>query len=226
MVSEQQNKNNNYQPQKTQTEKKQNLFSAFFPREYDFESMLVHQSDRTVAGVNAFIAWLELQPLTNPLELERVENEVDALRHDMEEKLIQSFSTPFDRQDIYSISRQMDYILNFSKETAKEMYAFGVLPDTTILAMAKYLLSGTECISRGIRKIRTDKGAVEEEIRHARDTYNVMEELYISGMTELLKTNDAMYALRTREIYHHLRDAGRAMRDTLDVLHNAVIDLA
>jgi len=35
-----------------------------------------------------------------------------------------------------------------------------------------------------------------------------------------------MQAIRTREIYHHLRDAGRAMRDTLDILHNAVIDLA
>ena len=80
MVTEQQNKNNNYKPQKTQPEKKQNVFSAFFPREYDFESMLVHQSDRTVAGVHAFIAWLELQPLTNPVELERVENEVDAMR--------------------------------------------------------------------------------------------------------------------------------------------------
>jgi hypothetical protein len=53
-----------------------------------------------------------------------------------------------------------------------------------------------------------------------------MEEVYISGMAELLRTQDAMYALRTREIYHHLRDAGRAMRDTLDILHNAVIDLA
>jgi hypothetical protein len=42
----------------------------------------------------------------------------------------------------------------------------------------------------------------------------------------LLKTSDAMQAIRTREIYHHLRDAGRAMRDTLDILHNAVIDLA
>jgi uncharacterized protein len=221
MVNEQHNKVNNPQP-----EKKQNLFSAFFPREYDFESMLAIQSDRTVAGINAFIAWLEVQPLSDPLELERIENEVDTMRHEMEVKLIQSFSTPFDRQDIYSISRQMDYILNFSKDTAKEMYAFYVQPDFTILAMARYLLSGTECISRGIKNIKTDKGKVEEEIRHARDTYNLMEELYISGMAGLLNTNDAMRALRTREIYHHLRDAGRAMRDTLDVLHNAVIDLA
>jgi len=188
--------------------------------------MLAHQSDWTVSGVKAFVLWLETRPLSNPHELERIENEVDTMRHEMEDKLIRSFSTPFDRQDIYIISRQMDYILNFSKETAKEMYAFGVQPDTPIRDMAKYLLSGSECISRGIKNLNTDKDAVEEEIRHARDTYNLMEEVYISGMAELLRTNDAMNALRTREIYHHLRDAGRAMRDTLDVLHNAVIDLA
>jgi hypothetical protein len=213
-------------PDNRPTEKKKNVFDAFFPREYDFESMLAVQSDWTVAGVKTFVAWLGIHPLSNPHELERLENEVDTMRHDMEDKLIQSFSTPFDRQDIYSISRQMDYILNFSKETAKEMYAFGVQTDPTILVMANHLLNGTECISRGIKKLNSDKDAVEQEIRHARDTYNTMEEIYISGMTELLSTNDAMYALRTREIYHHLRDAGRTMRDTLDILHNAVIDLA
>ena len=74
--------------------------------------------------------------------------------------------------------------------------------------------------------MNSDKDCSGTEIRHARDAYHRMEEVYISGMTELLKTTDAMYALRTREIYHHLRDAGRAMRDTLDILHNAVIDLA
>jgi uncharacterized protein Yka (UPF0111/DUF47 family) len=221
MVIDKENIHKNPQP-----EKKKNLFSAFFPREYDFEAMLAHQSDWTVSGVKAFVLWLETRPLSNPHELERIENEVDTMRHEMEDKLIRSFSTPFDRQDIYIISRQMDYILNFSKETAKEMYAFGVQTDTPILDMAKYLLSGSECISRGIKNLNTDKDAVEEEIRHARDTYNLMEEVYISGMAELLRTNDAMNALRTREIYHHLRDAGRAMRDTLDILHNAVIDLA
>ena len=213
-------------PENRPTEKKKNVFDAFFPREYDFESMLAVQSDWTVAGVKTFVAWLGTHPLSNPHELERLENEVDTMRHDMEDKLIQSFSTPFDRQDIYSISRQMDYILNFAKETAKEMYAFGVQTDPTILVMANHLLNGTECISRGIKKLNSDKDAVEQEIRHARDTYNTMEEIYISGMAELLSTNDAMYALRTREIYHHLRDAGRTMRDTLDILHNAVIDLA
>ena len=221
MVIDKENTRKNPQPQE-----KKGLFSEFFPREYDFESMLAHQSDMTISGVQVFVVWLETRPLSNPHELERIEHEVDIMRHELEDKLIRSFSTPFDRQDIYSISRQMDYILNFSKETAKEMVAFGVQADKTILAMARSLLSGTECISRGIRSLNSDKDAVEEEIRHARDAYHMMEEEYINGMTELFRTHDAMNALRTREIYHHLRDAGRAMRDTLDILHNAVIDLA
>lgn len=219
--------NHEKNPQKSpKPERRENLLSAIFPRDYDFESMLALQSDRTVEGVQAFIVWLETVPLKNPHELEQIENEVDQMRHEMEDKLIRSFSTPFDRQDIYSISRDMDYILNYAKETAKEMFAFGVKTDPPIRQMAQNLLDGTMCISRGIKNLNSDKDAVEEEIRHARDTYNLMEDLYIISLAELFRTDDAMNALRKREIYHHLRDAGRAMRDTLDTLHNAVIDLA
>jgi len=210
-------------PKKVQ---KKDLFASIFPREYDFEGMLADQADRTVAGVQAFTAWLEILPLTDPVLLEQMEMEVDQMRHDMEVKLIKSFSTPFDRQDIYSISRQTDYILNLAKETAKEMYAFGVEPDEHIKGMAAQLLIGTERIAEGIRVIRTDKSRVENTIRSARESYNALDERYIAGMAELLRTHDAMCAMRTREIYHHLREAGRAMRDTLDILHNAVIDLA
>jgi len=202
------------------------LFASLFPRQYDFHAMLEAQADRTVSGVRLFASWLETTPQTNPVHLQEIETEVDMMRHAMEEKLISSFSTPFDRQDIYSISRQMDYILNFALETAKEMNAFGVSSDPYIHAMTGYLLSGTECIARGIHALDDDKSRVEAEIRHARDSYNALEDRYIQGMAVLLKTSDAMQAIRTREVYHDLRDAGRAMRDTLDILHNAVIDLA
>jgi uncharacterized protein Yka (UPF0111/DUF47 family) len=207
-------------------QEKRGIFASIFPREYDFEGMLAEQSDRTIRGIKEFIRWLDTIPLSSPADLERIENEVDLHRRDLEDKLVKSFSTPFDRQDIFSISRQMDYILNFSKETAKEMYAFGVQPDKTILEMTRELLCGTECIGRGIRALNSDKTTVEREIRGARESYTALDDCYISGMADLLRTHDAMHALRTKEIYHHLRDAGRAMRDTLDILHNAVIDLA
>jgi uncharacterized protein Yka (UPF0111/DUF47 family) len=212
-------------PTNTEKKTKQNIFKSIFPREYDFELMLAEQADKTLTGVETLVIWLNAVPQTDPVHLVRIEEEVDAMRHQMEDKLINSFSTPFDRQDIYDLSRQMDYLLNFSKETAIEMFTFGVSADKTILAMAGALLRGTSFTVQGVKIMNTDKGQVEDLIRKAGDADHEIETLYVAGMAELFRTNDPMNALKKREIYHHLRDAGRALRKTLDILHHAVVGL-
>jgi uncharacterized protein Yka (UPF0111/DUF47 family) len=206
--------------------KRRGLFDAIFPREYDFEGMLAHQAERTLAGVQAFTAWMDTLPLTDPVLLERIETEVDELRYRLEEKLLEAFSTPFDRQDIYSLSRQMDYILNFSRETAREMVAFGVEPDDHIRNMVRGLLSGTDQVAVAVRIMSNDQKQVEKTIREARKAMRAIEADYIAGMQDLFSTGDPMIALRKREIYHHLRDAGRALRSTVDILHKAVVGIS
>lgn len=202
------------------------LLDAIFPREYDFEGMLAGQANHILMGVQTFVNWLQTHPLEDPARVSELGEEVDQMRRDLEEKLIVSFSTPFDRQDIYSISRQMDYIMNYAAETAREMYAFGVDPDDPIAGMADALLSGTGCVAAGVRVMNRNNAELEEQIRRARAAIHRIEDIYIMGMADLLHTNDAMAALRKREIYHHLRDAGRALRNTADIMHRTAVGLA
>ncbi|MCX6698567.1 MAG: DUF47 family protein [Methanomicrobiales archaeon] len=204
---------------------KPNIFNLIFPRKYNFEEMLAEQADKTLTGVETLVIWLNSSPLSDPVHMVQIEEEVDAMRHRMEDKLINSFSTPFDRQDIYDLSRQMDYLLNFSKETAIEMYTFGVGADKTILAMAEALLRGCSFTVKGVKIMNTNKNQVEDLIRKASDADHEIETLYVAGMAELFRTDNPMDALKKREIYHHLRDAGRALRRTLDILHHAVVGL-
>jgi hypothetical protein len=209
-----------------QGEQRRGFLERIFPEEYDFEGMLVHQAERTLAGVRIFASWLERTPLSEPVHLNEIEEEVDELRYRLEESLHEAFSTPFDRQDIYSLSRQMDYILNFSRETATEMFAFGVEPDGHIRNMVVRLVHGTEQVCRAVRMISDDRLQVEQAIREARKDMRGIEADYISGMQELFRAGDPMAALRKREVYHHLRDAGRALRSTVDVLHKAVVGIS
>ncbi len=209
-----------------QSGKRRGFLSSIFPSEYDFEGMLAHQAERTLAGVQVFAGWLEKTPLTEPVILAKVEGEVDELRYQLEENLLEAFSTPFDRQDIYSLSRQMDYILNFSRETATEMYAFGVEPDEHILKMVQGLLYGTGQVCTAVRIISNDRVRVEQAIREARKAMRAIEADYIAGMQDLFSSGDPMAALRKREVYHHLRDAGRALRQTVDILHKAVVGIS
>ncbi|EJG08189.1 hypothetical protein Metli_2250 [Methanofollis liminatans DSM 4140] len=214
-------------PSKEQGKKRRlDIFGSIFPREYDFEGMLADQAGHIQVGVQTFVNWLQTRPLQNPAKLEELEGEADRMRHDLEEKLITSFSTPFDRQDIYSISRQIDYILNYAGETAREMYAFGVEPDGPIAGMADALLAGTACVAAGVKVMNRNNAELEEQIRLARAAIHRIEDIYIMGMADLLHTNDAMAALRKREVYHHLRDAGRALRNTADIMHRTAVGLA
>ena len=204
------------------------IIDAIFPTRYDFEEMLAEQADRTLEGMRVFVDWLDHHSGEEPSALGRIEADVDAFRYSLEEKLGDSFSTPFDRQDIYRLSRQMDYILNFSCETAREMHVFGVSPDPPILAMAQALLHGTREVAAGVELMGSDPGSVQRSIREVREAIHTLDDCYIAGMKELFASGEAIDALKRREIYHHLRDAGRALRDTVDILHQAVvgIDLA
>lgn len=206
--------------------KKKGIFDSVFPVEYDFEQMLVEQARKTGECVNTLVGWLQEIPLSEPHLLRAQEADVDAMRYDMEEKLHESFSTPFDRQDMYSLSRQMDYIVNYSYEVAREMYAFRVQPDDAIRSMADALLEGTRCTVQGVEAMSRDKKRVKDLIRSARKSMRSIDDVYIHGMADLFDQEDAIEALRKREIYHHLRDAGRALRMTVDTLHHAVVGLS
>jgi tRNA splicing endonuclease len=62
-------------------------------------------------------------------------------------------------------------------------------------------------------------------IRRSRSAIHELEDIYVTGTAELFNSDDPMNALRKREVYHHLRDAGRALRSTADTLHTVVVGL-
>ncbi|WFN34555.1 DUF47 domain-containing protein [Methanogenium sp. S4BF] len=202
------------------------MFGSLFPLKYDFEAMLVEQAESTFSGMEAFLQWINEDTLTPPDELIRIGSEVDLLRYKLEAKLIEAFSTPFNRQDIYTLSRNIDYILNYAVETAREMHAFGVSPDEPIREMSLSLLYGTRHVVEGTQYLGTDKARVEDSIRKGRKHVHAIEDMYITCMTDLFRTGDAMNAMKKREIYYHLRDAGKALRITLYIMHKAVVGLA
>lgn len=206
--------------------KRRGLFDAVFPQEYDFQEMLIHQAESTLAGMEVFIAWVDAATPTPPDELVGIEDDLDRVRYDLENRLLEAFSTPFNRQDIYTLSRNIDYILNYAVDTAREMYAFDVLPDPPIREMAHSLLFGTRHIVDGTRALGTDKGEVEECIRKGRSQVHSIEDRYIVCMADLFRTDDVMEAMKKREIYHHLHDAGKALQRALYIMHKAQVGLA
>lgn len=202
------------------------LLDSLFPRKYDFLGMLFHQAELTEAGVEALNTWLANGSISEPpSEVERIEKEADDARRYMEGLLLEAFSTPFDRQDIYSFSRQIDNILNFCLSTAVEMKAFDVRPDRSILSMASALQGGTEMVKEAVRVMSNDPVTAQAMIRDMRRKESEIEKTYVSDLAVLFANSDPMEAMKKREVYHHLKDAGRALSITIDILHRIIVEL-
>jgi uncharacterized protein Yka (UPF0111/DUF47 family) len=206
--------------------KKRGLMNMLFPSDYDFYGMLSRQADQTAVGVKTLITWLESGATSDPVDLIREEDKGDQLRLEMERLLQMAFSTPFDRQDIYTISRQMDHILNFTVSTAYEMRCFGVKPDEAAMSMSRSLYNGAELVARCVLMLKDKPYEAEKLIRRLREYEHDIEKTYVRSMALVFAENDAILAMKKREIYHHLKDAGRNMSITVDVLHRIIVGLS
>ncbi|MGD0818922.1 MAG: DUF47 family protein [Methanomassiliicoccales archaeon] len=206
--------------------KRRGVLNHMFPSEYDFYGMLGRQAEQTAVGVKTLISWLESGASSDPTDLIREEDKGDQLRLEMERLLLEAFSTPFDRQDIYAVSRQMDHILNFSVSTAYEMRAFGVKPDEAMMSMARSLFEGTELVTRCVLLLKEHPEEAEKLIRRLRQYEHDIEKTYVRNMALVFAIDDPILAMKKREIYHHLKDAGRNMSITVDVLHRIIVGLS
>jgi hypothetical protein len=204
---------------------KKKLADRLFPPRHDFYKMLQDQGDQTVIAVKALVDWLKAGDLTDPHELVKIEQHADDIRHDMEAVLVESFSTPFDRQDIYSISRQMDYVVNWSLSTALEMKAFKIKPDAAMLGMAEALLRGVKFMAEAIRVMRSEPAKAGTYVPLMRKAEREIDETYVRALAQAFEEKDLRIPLKKREIYHHLRDAGRNLVATVDILHRIIVGI-
>jgi len=202
---------------------KRNIIDRFFPVKYDFYKMLNKQAEINMLGINMLYKWLSSRSKNEKKELLRYVKEADEVRLDMESKLIEAFTTPFDREDIYSISVEMDKVIEFSKSTLESMEAYEVEPNDVIINMVEKLKEGTAFLHESLTVLESNPKKSHQNIIKMRETHVEVEQLYRDGMAEVFKCNDPMHALKKREVYHHIKDASAYLEYTVDIFHRIIV---
>ncbi|MBC8015588.1 MAG: DUF47 family protein [Sporomusaceae bacterium] len=200
-----------------------NFLEGLFPVERDFYKMISDQAQATTNGVETLHHWLNSRSDEDYQRLFRQAAEADRIRFNMEDNLIEAFSTPFDRQDIYTLSVEMARILEYAKSTLHEMEAFATVTDQVIMIMVQQLHLGTGKLAEAIEDLKKNPLKSKTQIVNIRRVQRAIEEQYRTGMAELFRGTDVMYAMKYREVYHHIKDAAIHLGYTTDVLHKIVV---
>ena len=97
------------------------MFRSFAKRENVFLKLIHDQASLTLEGLEALKAYLETQSPEASALLNTKEKEADEARRILIDELNKTFVTPFDREDIFSLSRTIDDVLDYAYSTVVEM---------------------------------------------------------------------------------------------------------
>ncbi len=126
--------------EKQEEVRERRLIRRIFPEGPDFYLMLIEITDQSRESVEEFQSWLEKGHLADINHLEELDERMDVTRYKMEHELHDAFATPIDREEIYILSRQVDYLVNYCVMMARQMQAYDVPPNESIKFMAENLV--------------------------------------------------------------------------------------
>lgn len=198
---------------------------GLFGKKKDFIAMLCTQAETTLEGIKALNDFIHNPSKETGERVGAVEEEADEMRRVLIDDLNRAFITTIDREDIFSLSRAIDDVVDYAKSTVEEMMLFNVQTDEFLKKMAEGLLNAAKDIVCAIKNIKEHPTVCSEHLIRAKKAENFIEHRYREGLVELFKTNDVIKILKTREIYRHLSNAADRAAEAANIISDILVKI-
>jgi predicted phosphate transport protein (TIGR00153 family) len=191
-----------------------------------FVTLLTEQADLTVRALQALEKFVR-QPTANEElieEVKEIEREGDAKRRILIDELRHTYATPFDREDLFALSRAVDDILDAANETAVELAIYKIAPPEGFQEMAGVLVEGARHIRDSVGELLEHPGVASEHAVRAKRSENRIDSLYHQAVGRLFDSGGEMNEiLKSREIYRHLKNSADRIDQAADDISVIVI---
>jgi uncharacterized protein len=201
----------------------QNIFK---PKPNKFVLLLDEQTTITINVLELLIQYMQKRDASTAKQINAAEKQADEVRRILIEELMHSFITPFDREDIFALSREIDDVIDYANTTVEEMEVLDVDPTPHMQRMVSLLHDASVELEMGVKRLQ-DKHftTASDHAARAKALENRVETVYREALADLFKgpgdKKHVMKVLKTREIYRHLSNAS----DRVDQAANIVADI-
>lgn len=192
-------------------------------KKVDFFDLLLRQAEKTLGGCDALARFLRNQADAD--EVRRWEQEADDIRRVLIDELNQTFITPIDREDIFSLSRAIDDVLDYAKNTVDEMQVFEVGSNEHLCEMAVLLKEGAQQLAAAMRHLKNNPNVASDYAVRAKRIENGMNEKYLAALKDLFSGQDIRLMFSLREIYRHLNRSADRVDEAANIIGDIVVKM-
>jgi predicted phosphate transport protein (TIGR00153 family) len=183
------------------------------------------QASITYEGLKLLVKYLETQDGEIAEQLDMKEKEADEVRRILIDELNRTFVTPFDREDIFALSRSIDDVIDYADSTVSEMVVLKVEPTKYMLRIASLLKDAAYEIYQAVQRLPKNPSVATEHAQRAKTLENRVEGVYREAIADLFTGPEDVHhiveMLKLREVYRHLSNAA----DRGDEAGNIIADI-
>jgi uncharacterized protein len=205
------------------------MFRRLQKRENVFLKLIHDQAALTLEGLDALKAYMDTQEPAASALLNTKEKEADEARRILIDELNKTFVTPFDREDIFALSRTIDDVLDYAYSTVTEMEVLKVSPTSFMLRMASLLRDAAYELSMAVDRLQDHPGVANDHAQRAKALENRVEDVYREAIADLFSGAEdiqhVVMMLKLREVYRHMSNAADRGDEAANVIADIVVKL-
>ena len=177
----------------------------FLPENPDLLTMLRNQAAITVEAMDALVAWSSGDTAAAN-GVRDCEHRADETKRELWRAVRDAFSPPLDAEDLYTLSADLDEVLNAAKDLVREMEVMNIEPDAATHEMVMLLADAVGHLADAFDCLAGDgtPPGADAAIKCQRR----VEHAYRPAMSALLQVPDLREVIGRREVYRRLSRIG------------------
>ena len=198
----------------------------FLPKEERFYDDFVALAEEIQRGASILEEMLAPeQPLWDKAdEIKEVEHKCDFLTHEIIQRLHRTFVTPLDREDIHSLARSLDDVMDAIDASAAivRLYQISVVR-ADARELARIIMASAVQVVQAMKALDRSKGVAEQAVEINR-LENEADRAHQSAVRRLFEEEqDPIIIIKWKEILDFLEDATDRCEDVANVLEGVVV---
>lgn len=203
------------------------MFRIFKKKEDKFQKLIEQQATLAFEGMKLLVKYLETADPEVAEQLSFKEKEADEVRRILIDELNRTFITPFDREDIFSLSRSIDDVIDYADTTAVEMKILKVNSTPYMQRIATLLRDAAYEILQAVLRLQQHPNVALDHAQRAKALENRVEGVYREAVAALFSGPEDIHhvveMLKMREVYRHLSNAADRGDEAANVIADIVV---
>lgn len=202
----------------------------FMPKEVKFFDLFDKQAENLLEGAQLFNKIINTPDISrdNVDKMHAIEHRGDEINHNILNMLNESFITPFDREDIFSLAQNMDNIIDGIYMITNRFYLYKILnPSEESKKLASIIENSAKAVSKVVNYLRSNKNMKEtlKQCVEINRLENMADEIRDEAISRILNDENAnpILVIKQKELFEEAENVTDMCEHVANVVESIIV---